>query len=272
MSQIIDVSILLCVRNGMPYLRDAVNSVLEQTGPLFELIAVDDGSIDESLNWLEQLAFKDKRLVVVRNYSSRGLTYSLNKALAIARGKYIARIDHDDIWLSEKLIRQVEFLDNHDDLVLVATAYKEADTFKGWKRNPILPICTNDSEIRLALYKYNPFCHSSIIVRRSILNSINGYDESFKYAQDYELWTRVLTLGRAITLPEVLCIRRVGENNISTVKERAQRFNALRAKIYWCVRSHFSLRVLLPVFNDIIIILSPTWLKNSIRKLMHKVN
>lgn len=265
----IDVSVLLCVRNGLPHVADAVESVLEQAGPSFEIIAVDDGSVDGSSDWLEKLALKDGRLHVIHNHSSCGLTYSLNKALVMARGKYIARIDHDDKWLPGKLHRQVEILDSDDELVLVATAYEEEDLYGRWSRNPILPICATDREIRLALYKYNPFFHTSIMVRRSVLERINGYDEDYRYAQDYELWTRVLTLGRAMTLSEVLCIRRMGEDNISVRKERAQRFNALRSKIHWCYKNGFSWQVVLPAFRDLIVVVSPAWLKGAARQRMH---
>lgn len=268
----IDVSVLLAVHNGQPYLIDAVNSVLSQYGPALELVVIDDGSTDSSAAWLADLSGKDDRVQVIRNHEARGLTCCLNQALRMARGRYIARIDHDDLWLPGKLARQFEVFELNTELVLVATAYCEEDLAQRWQRPSILPVIETDMEIREALYRFNPFFHSSIMFKREVIDHIGGYNETYRYAQDYEMWTRILACGRGHTIPDVLCVRRVGEENISIRKERAQRFNALRAKFAWCSRNGFSRQVIMPALRDLLIVILPGAIKSMVRGRLHKVH
>jgi len=263
------VSVLMSVRNGLPHIEDAISSVLGQTQISLELIVVDDGSDDGTSTLLGNLASSDERLRVLHNEISLGLTRSLNRALSVATGRYVARIDHDDLWLERKLAQQVAYLDLHPEVGLLGTAYREADIRGRWKRDPLLPLCRTDTEIRDALYRFNPFFHSSILIRRELLVALGGYHEGYRYAQDYELWTRVLSRTQAATLPDVLCLRRVGDDNISYRRERAQRFNALRAKLAWARLNGFSPRLLIPLVRDLAIVLAPRWLKAAIRSRLH---
>lgn len=263
------VSVLLAVRNGLPYVENAIASVLGQTMTSIELIVIDDGSEDGTGALLDDLAGRDGRLHVLRNPHSIGLTRSLNLALQAARGSYIARIDHDDLWLEQKLALQLDYLERNPQIGLLATAYREDDLAGRWTRIPLLPMCRTDVEIRTALYRFNPFFHSSILIRRGLLIALGGYDESYRYAQDYELWTRLLTCTQAATLPDVLCVRRVGNSNISYRKERAQRFNALRAKLAWARRNGFSRLLLLPLLRDLAVIFAPGRFKLAVRSRLH---
>ncbi len=272
MNPIVDASVLMAVRNGMPHLAKAVTSVLNQTGPTLELIIIDDGSTDAGVCWLADFSEKDDRVRIIRNDESRGLTCSLNQALRVARGRYIARIDHDDFWLPGKLARQLEVFEQNAELVLVATAYREEDLDNCWQRPSILPASVTDIEIRQTLYCFNPFFHSSIMFRREVIDRIGGYNENYRFAQDYEMWTRILTCGRGHTIPDVLCVRRVGEENISIRKERAQRFNALRAKFAWCSRNGLSWRVITPALRDLLIVFLPGSIKTMVRARLHKAH
>lgn len=261
----VSVSILLSVRNGLPYLTEAVASVLAQCGPSLELIVIDDGSNDGSGAWLDTLSAQDGRVRVVHNNVPLGLTRCLNLALGYAIGKYVARIDHDDLWLDKKLAKQTSYLDLHPEVGLLGTTYREEDIGGCWSRRPLLPLCHTDADIRAALYCFNPFFHSSILIRRDLLTSLGGYDERYRYSQDYALWVQVLRQTQAAILPEVLCLRRVGEDNISFRKERAQRFNALRAKLTWAKHNGFSSRILIPLLRDLTIIVAPDWFKSTVR-------
>lgn len=262
----LDVSVLLGVRDGMPSLMQAVESVLNQVGPSLELIIVDDGSSDETCGYLESLKRRDSRVLVLRNNVSKGLTKCLNQALRFAKGSFIARIDHDDLWLQGKLCSQVNAINQDATLVLVATGYCEEDLAGRWSRRQQLPVCETDHDIRNALYRFNPLLHSSILVRRSVIFELGGYNERFRVAQDYELWTRVLSVGKAMTLANVLCVRRLGDNNISIRREREQRLNALRAKFSWAKTNGFSYQLLVPALRDLAVILAPQALKAALRK------
>ena len=262
-------SVLIAVRNGIPHVKEAIDSVLTQSMRSLELIVVDDGSTDGTSDILEQMARHDNRLQIIRNSISLGLTRCLNLALGCASGKYIARIDHDDLWLVEKLAKQTSYLDLHPEVALLGTAYREQDIGGRWSRTPLLPLCQTDAEIRAALYCFNPFFHSSILIRRDLLISLGGYDERYRYSQDYALWVQVLRHTQAATLPEVLCLRRVGEDNISFRKESAQRLNALRAKLTWAKHNGFSSRMLIPLLRDLAIIFAPGWFKSTVRARLH---
>ena len=265
-NQLADVSVLLAVRDGMPFLKDAVMSVLNQVGATLELIIVDDGSNDAGVSWLEALEASDDRVRIIRNESSKGLTCALNQAIELAHGSYIARIDHDDLWLPGKLARQIQEFQRHADVVLVATGYNEQKLNGGELRPSGIPVIRESVEIRRALYRCNPFLHSSVMLKASIVDRIGGYNESFRYAQDYEMWTRILIHGEARTIPDVLCTRRLGDQNISIRKERAQRFNALRSKLSWCVRNGFSNRVVMPALRDILVMILPRSVKSVARR------
>ena len=265
----IDISVILAVNNGMPQLCEAVVSVLNQNGPTFELIIIDDGSTDTGFSWLSDLSAGDDRIRIFRNDEARGLTCSLNQALRVARGRYIARIDHDDLWLPGKMAKQFSLFDLDPELVLVATAYCDEDLAQRLQRPSILPVLEKDMEIREALYRFNPFFHSSIMFKREVIDRIGVYNETYRYAQDYEMWTRILTCGRGHTIPDVLCVRRVGAENISIRKERAQRFNALRAKFAWCSRNGFSWQVITPALRDLLIVILPRAIKSVVRGGLH---
>lgn len=248
---------------------EALSSVLQQSYQDIRLIVVDDSSVDQTRLVLNDFASSDSRVIVLSNNCSLGLTKSLNKALDVAVTPWIARIDHDDVWHPEKLSRQMNFLASNPEIDLLGTAYKEMDEDGGNLRNAVLPLCRTDKEIRKALYQFNPFFHSSIVARRDIVQELGGYNERFVYAQDYELWVRLLHRTQAAILPVVLCYRRVGDDNISVRKERTQRFNALKAKILWARLNGVKKDVFLPALRDISVVLAPDTVKKLVRCRLH---
>jgi hypothetical protein len=129
-----------------------------------------------------------------------------------------------------------------------------------------MPLCQTDKEIREALYRFNPFFHSSIVARLEFINELGGYNERFVYAQDYELWVRLLHRTQAANLAETLCFRRTGDKNISVRKERAQRLNALKAKILWARLNGFKKEILPPVLRDLAVVLAPNAIKKFVRR------
>lgn len=264
----IDFSVILAVRNGMPFLKEAVQSVLDQEGPSLEFLIINDGSTDGTEIWLDKLSARDQRVCVSHNRISLGLTSCLNQGLNKASGKYIARIDHDDIWLEKKLLKQFNLLEENEQFVLVGTNYYEKDKADKWEREAQINPVTEDAEIRDLLFKFNPFFHSSVVFTRSAVQMVGGYDGSYPYAQDYEMWTRLMSIGKGYIVPEVLCVRRIGPDNISVAKERAQRFHALRARLTWCRRYRISWSVLTPIIRDILIILLPKFIKTIVRTML----
>ena len=195
------LSIILPVYNGLPYLAEAINSILHQTLQDFELIIINDGSTDGSGELIGQI--NDARVRYYRQ-SNRGLAATLNRGIALARGQYIARQDQDDVSFPLRLEKQAGFLDAHPDVGMVGMA---AEIWVGDVRTDRqLRHPSDDASIRFGLLFDNYFVHSSVMIRRSVLEEVGGYSEdlSRQPPEDYELWSRVMRSYQVANLPEVL--------------------------------------------------------------------
>ena len=241
------VSVLMGIWNGAPQVLEAVASVLAQTAADLELIVVDDGSTDATPGILA--SFRDPRLRVERR-ARGGLTSALNAALVQARAPLVARLDADDAALPERLGRQLAFLIAHPEVGLLGTAAREVDT--SGREVAIVRPPTDDVSIRRALIRRNPFVHSSVVMRRAVLEEAGGYDEAFPVAQDYDLWMRMSRVTRMANLAEPLVVRRLLAGRVSAARDterlRAEmrvRWRAVRSGAYppWC--AVFVLRPLL---------------------------
>lgn len=201
------VSVIMSVFNSENFLRESIESILDQSFRDFEFIIVNDASTDRSLEIIE--SYPDERIVVISNDENIGLTRSLNKALYAARGEYVARMDADDISLPERLERQVSFLDDHPEIGFCGTQVQ----YHGAKNPGYYPM--DYESIKVSALSSNPFAHPTVVFRRELfLKSGLTYDEDFRYAQDYELWSRALFTTRGINLPERLLIYRVHSGQI----------------------------------------------------------
>lgn len=238
-SQRASVSVLMSVHNGVPWVRDAVASVLAQTARDIELIVVDDGSTDSTPAVLA--AIRDPRLRVYREPHA-GLTRSLNRALRLATAPLVARLDADDFALPERLERQRAFLEAHPEVGVLGTGAREVDA-AGREVGRVRPP-EDDATIRRVLIRANPFVHSSVVMRRNALERVGGYDESLPVAQDYDLWMRMSRVTRLANLPEPLVVRRLLPERVSSVRDedrlRAEmrvRWRAVRSGMYpwWCL-------------------------------------
>ncbi len=236
----------MAVFDGAPWVGAAVASLLAQTLAELELIVIDDGSTDATPEVLA--ALHDPRLRVERR-ARRGLTRSLARALELAQAPLVARLDADDVALPERLARQRQFLDANPEVGLLGTAAREVDL--AGQEVAIVRPPVDDAAIRRALIRGNPFVHSSVMMRRSALDRVGGYDESVSVAQDYDLWMRLAGVTRLANLPEALVIRRLAPGRVSAVRdddrlrtEARVRWRAVRSRAYpwWCVL--FALRPL----------------------------
>ena len=232
------VSVLMSVYNGAGRVAAAIDSVLGQTDGELELIVIDDGSTDATPAELARV--RDPRVRLVTQ-ARTGLTRALNRALALARAPLIARLDADDVAEKERLARQRAFLDRTPEVGLLGTAAAELDAAGRQVRVVRPPL--DDATLRRALIRANPFVHSSVMVRRDLLERAGGYDETLPVAQDYDLWMRLARLTRMANLAEVLVLRYVGAGRVSIEREddrlRAEtrvRWRAVRDGVYpaWC--------------------------------------
>lgn len=205
------VTVLLPVRNGSAHLPAALESIFAQTFPDFELLVIDDGSTDGTPEILR--AVQDQRLRVVTNPQNIGLVATLNRGLELARGEFVARQDHDDISLPERLQKQVEYLQAHPACVLVGTDATQTDG-RGRRMYRLLRPHRAD-DIRWYLCFDNAFIHSSVMFRREVVRQeFHGYAPSF-HSEDYALWSRIARFRETANLPEPLLLYREHASSVT---------------------------------------------------------
>ena len=205
------ISVIMSVYNGERYLREAIESILNQTFADFEFIIVNDGSTDSSLEIIQ--SYQDERIRVINNEINIGLTKSLNKAITEAHGEYIARQDADDISLPNRFEEQLRYLEQHPETVLLGTSIYMID-----EDGKTLGKCTAMAEPSKSLTKGNPFNHGSTMFKSEIVHKLGGYNELFRYCQDYELWLRMAKYYEVRNLKQVLYKLRSHDENIQFKK------------------------------------------------------
>lgn len=211
MSNSIKVSVLMSVYNtDKEYLRQAIDSVLNQTFRDFEFIIIDDASNQETKEVLNE--YDDKRIVLIVNKENEGLTKNLNKGIELAKGKFIARMDADDVSYPTRFEKCVSFLEAHPDVNILGT-YADLGNNRVEKSFGNIP-----QELRKALFLVTNAgpVHPSVMIRKSFFidNGIR-YDEDFKKAQDYDLWVRCIELTNIVILQEELIYYRIHDAQIS---------------------------------------------------------
>ncbi len=189
------ITVLMSVYNGEQYLRESIDSILNQTYKDFEFIIIDDSSTDKTPEILN--SFEDSRIKLVRNQTNLGLTKSLNIGLGVARGAYVARMDADDIALPQRLEVEQTFLDSRQDIVCVGAALVLID--KLGQKVGAKKVLEDLEIIRFRMIVANQLAHPTVMFRRLIILEIGGYDESFKYVQDYDLWSRLIERDYLVT-------------------------------------------------------------------------
>lgn len=213
------VSVVMPVYNGEKYLREAIDSILNQTYSNFEFIIINDGSSDKS----EQIitSYNDNRIIYISNTSNIRLIATLNKGLQLAKGDYIVRMDQDDISMPHRIEIQVAFMNQHPEYVLAGSYVSTIDSF-GVELGSIA-YYTEDTDLRFAMTQYCPFVHPSVIIRSFILRDKNiFYEKVFLHAEDYRLWTILSSFGKIKNLPECLLHYRVHLEQTSNVHKAFQ--------------------------------------------------
>lgn len=217
------VSILIPVYNGMPYLRQAVASVLKQTLHDWQCVIVNDGSTDATRNYLASL--HDKRFKILHQENA-GISAALNHGLQHCDGRYIARLDSDDIAMPTRLAEQVEFLDSHPEVALLGTQVAPLGS-RGVGSSLNLP--TEHHAILAALMAArHAMAHSSIMVRSDMLRRLGGY-WSLPYGEEYDLFLRIGEVARLANLDCVLLRYRVHQTGMNGSAMRRLRLSVAYA-------------------------------------------
>ena len=215
-SQNIQISVILPVYNAEQYLQEAIESILNQTYENFELIILNDGSTDTSLSIIQQFVDKDKRIILV-NRENKGLIYTLNEGINIAKGKYIARMDADDISLPNRFEKQIELMEkeNLDICGCHFLLVDEQNNINGLNLTPL-----SHEMCFLSLASKVPFAHPSVMIRKEFLvkNNLLYGQSNYKIAEDFDLWIRMYEKGAKFgNVNDILFRYRILDNSLSKV-------------------------------------------------------
>lgn len=196
-----EISVVMSVYNSRDYLKEAIESILNQTFKEFEFIIIDDGSTDDSIEIIRQYASIDSRIILIENESNIGLAGSLNKGIRRATGKYIARQDADDISVLERLRIQLEFANAHTDIDVIGSNCFVIDINSEVVYEEKSLSSDRDFQKNL-LNRSAIFAHGCAFIKREKLIESGLYDERFYYVQDGELWLRLLSYNAKIYVLE----------------------------------------------------------------------
>lgn len=245
-----EISVIMGVYNqyNQIQLMQAVNSILVQSFSDFEFIIYDDGSDGKPAEYISNLAALDDRIRVIRNEENRGLAFSLNRCIGEARGKYLARMDADDISLPDRLQREYDFLEKHPEYAWVGTNAKVFEHENIWGT-----LVMAEEPNQYNFLPFSPFIHPSVMFRRELFEAGGGYEvaQETLRCEDYELFLRLYMQGlRGYNLQEVLFLYRQG---ISSYKKRTCRSRWNEAKI----RARYFPKLQLPAAKQYLYIMRP---------------
>lgn len=205
------VSVILPIYNAEKYLEDAISSIVNQTYKNIELICIDDGSTDSSLDIIKAFSNMDKRIKIITR-ENKGLIYSLNEGIRVSLGKFIARMDADDISDVSRIEKQVLFLNDNPSVNILGTfCYRvdECNAVIGKNKKPV-----TDCEIKAGLLFHNQIIHPSVMINGVDKKDLY-FDDKFKSAEDYELWLRLSKRYIFANIPEYLLRYRVLSTSIT---------------------------------------------------------
>ena len=205
------ISVIMSAYNAEKYIKEAIDSILNQTFKDFEFIIIDDGSSDSTKNII--LSYKDSRIRFIENKSNIGLTKSLNKGLKVAKGEYIARVDVDDPSMLERFEKQVGFLDIHKNTAVVGSWIQVINEESG--KTHVLKNSCNPAIIKWTHIFKNQIAHSSAFFRKKIVEEVGYYKEEYRHAQDFDLWFRISRKYKMANIPEPLIKYRIHAKSIS---------------------------------------------------------
>jgi len=222
------ITVLMSCYNAADYLGEAIDSVLYQTFKDFEFILIDDGSTDNTLNIIKRYAQSDGRIIIVEKDNS-GLADSLNKGIKIAKGEWIARLDADDIAFPKRLEKQLNYVKDKQDYVLIGSGCITID--KSGKKIKDYKYPSESRNIINWLVKgKSSFPHSSAFYLTSVVRRLGGYRPRITYAEDIDLWLRLSTIGKIGCIEEPLIKLRKHDGSI-TAREKKCAVSAYAAVV-----------------------------------------
>lgn len=204
------ISVIMPVYNGEKYLREAIDSILNQTYEGFEFIIINDCSTDLTEEIIK--SYNDSRIIYIKNEKNLGVALSLNKGLDLAQGEYIARMDADDISLPERFAEQVSFLREHPSVAVCGTV----TALFGAKNASSTYTVFGKENIKIELLFSSCLAHPAVMMRRDVIKKEHyRYDNFYDKIEDYELWTRINEKYDMDNIDKVLFKYRIHEDQVT---------------------------------------------------------
>lgn len=215
------VSVLMPCYNVEQYIEKSMRSILDQTYSNIEVIAINDCSKDRTFDILENLAKNDKRIKVFSNETNLKLIKTLNKGVDLCSGKYIARMDADDIALPKRIEKEVAFLEENPDYSVVSTnfyTFRSEEGKKNLYRNP-----SKFEDLQAFILFKSGICHPAVMIRKTLFTELHlKFEEAYLHVEDYALWSKAIYLTKIANIDEPLLLYRVHDAQISSVHEQQQ--------------------------------------------------
>ena len=223
------VSVLLPVYNGMPYIREAIDSIFAQTVEDWELVVIDNASDDGTFEYLQDRAECEPRMLLLRNETNIGIVGSLNRGLAQCRARWIARMDADDRALPNRLERQLSFVNANPDVITTSSLAYYMDT-QGRRIGATTSDLTTRADFDRHIAKADPITliHPGALMRRDVVVEVGGYRAEFNPAEDIDLWARLSERGLLLVQPECLM-----EYRVHSASAMGQQHQKARLKHEW---------------------------------------
>lgn len=206
------VSVIMPVYNSAKYLNEAIDSILNQTYENIELIVIDDGSSDNSIELIKE--YNSSKIRFYKNEKNIGVSATRNKAIDLSEGKFIALMDSDDISPPDRIRKQVEFLENNISYVLVAGHYESFTKYLFYTKRKLRKHCIIDDKIKVDLNFVGSIAAGTVLVQKEILDKNNlRFDSRLKIAEDFDFWRRISKYAKVTSIDELLVYYRKHPSN-----------------------------------------------------------
>lgn len=212
------VSVIMPAYNVEKYIAESIESILGQTFEDFELIIIDDCSTDTTWEIICRYAGQDSRIIAIKNEQNLGISGNRNKGLGLAKGKYVAWQDADDISLSERIEKQYAFMETHADVGIVGgflRFFSDDGHSSGIRR-----YCENDADLRKRIFRYSPVAQPASMIRKRCLDDIGGYDQRYSTAEDIDMSFRIGMKYKFANVQEVVLKYREHPNSATFTRLR----------------------------------------------------
>ena len=225
------VSVCINAYNAEKYILKTINSVINQSYKKLQIIVIDDCSTDDTYNIVKSI--KDDRIELYKTQTNGHMSYACNEAFKYVKGDYVAHLDADDLWVSNKIEKQVEFLEEHQEYGACFTHSEiidEEDNLADESFDDIRDMYALDNRPHHELYRFffdnsNKLSHCSALIRSDVVKKVGQYDVSILFLQDFDFWMRLITLCNIYIMPERLILYRCGGNSSDMTQEKWTAYN-----------------------------------------------